>query len=172
MEGYFRIKVSSLGARLCLLEDREEGELGDLIASGAYWMHKWFVEVKRWEPKVVDDKRVTWVKLFGLPCHMWNDELFKFISNPFGTFIRVNDITLCQAKIDVARFLIRTSCLTLIGETFMVKASDLVLRLQVIEDTQGPLRICTSRMVASEFGSLSSEEVDEDRDDVDADSEV
>lgn len=59
MEGYFGIKVTPLGVRLCVLEDRGEGELDDLISNGASWLDKWFMEVKKWEPGVVDDECVT-----------------------------------------------------------------------------------------------------------------
>lgn len=80
---------------------------------------------------------------------------------------------MCQAKFDVARFLIKTSCLSLIDETFMVKAGGLMLRLKVIEDTQGPLRICTPRRMVGDASSLSlKEEVDEDCDGEDCDSEA
>lgn len=61
----------------------------------------------------------------------------------------------------------------MIDETFMVKAGGLVLRIKVIEDTQGPLRMCASKGVASDADSLSSsEEVGEDCVDVDCDLEA
>lgn len=37
VEGYFSIKVTPLGANLCLLEDLEEGAIKDLIKEGRSW---------------------------------------------------------------------------------------------------------------------------------------
>ncbi|XP_058776480.1 uncharacterized protein LOC131650787 [Vicia villosa] len=163
MEGYFGVKVTPLGARLCLLEDRGEGVLEELIDSGASWLDRWFVEIKRWDPGVVDEERVTWVLLFGLSCHLWNDVFFKFICTPFGSFLRPDDFTSCHAKFDVARLLIRTSCVPLISESLMVKAGGLFLRLRVVEDTQGPFPFYVSKGMDGEAERVSSEEeVDDD----------
>lgn len=64
MEGYFEVKVTPLGVRVCLLEEIGDGEvLHNLVGSGASWLNKWFVEVRRWEPGAVDDERVMWVKV-------------------------------------------------------------------------------------------------------------
>lgn len=70
LEGHFGVKVTPLGERLCLLENRGGRVLQNLLDSGAFWLSRWFVEVKKWEPCVVDEEHVTWVRLFGLPCHV------------------------------------------------------------------------------------------------------
>lgn len=62
------------------MEDRGGGELQNLIDSGASWLDRWFVDVRRWEPGVVDEKRVTWVRLFGLPCLEWGVLLFHRVA--------------------------------------------------------------------------------------------
>lgn len=64
---------------------------------------------------MVGDERVAWIRLFGLSCHLWNDDFFKFISIPFGSFIRADEFTRCQSKFDVAHFMIRTSCASMIN---------------------------------------------------------
>lgn len=40
VEGYFAIKVSPLGANLCLLEESEEGVISDLINEGRIWWNQ------------------------------------------------------------------------------------------------------------------------------------
>lgn len=85
------------------------------MASGASWLDRWFVEIMPWEPGVVDDERVAWIRVFGVPCHLWNDEFFRFISIPFGSFIDADEITKCQAKFDMARSMIRTLCASIIN---------------------------------------------------------
>lgn len=152
----FGVKVTPLGARLCLLEDRGGRVLQNLLESGASWLSRWFMEVKKWEPVVVDEERVTWVRLFGLPCHVWSEKFFRFIFVPFGSFVRVDDITSKQVKMDVARFLIRTKCYSLINESLPVLIGGLVVKLRVVEDTQGPLRVSAANVCAEDIDSVSS----------------
>lgn len=68
MEGYFSIKVTPLGANLCLLEEVEEGEIADLIKLGECWWKQWFSEIKILIQSVMDKERVTWLRIFGIPC--------------------------------------------------------------------------------------------------------
>lgn len=37
-EGYFRVKVTPLGANLCLLEEQEEGEIKALVEEAKEWI--------------------------------------------------------------------------------------------------------------------------------------
>ncbi|CAK8570608.1 unnamed protein product [Lathyrus sativus] len=41
-EGYFTIKVTPLGANLCLLEEMEEGELKIIMDEAQDWLAQWF----------------------------------------------------------------------------------------------------------------------------------
>lgn len=90
---------------------------------------------------MVDEERVTWVRLFGIPCHVWNDEFFRFMALTFGAHIRADNVTESQAKLDVAHFLICTKCYLLINEVLSVNIEGLVVKMKVVEDTQGPLRV-------------------------------
>ncbi|CAK8572702.1 unnamed protein product [Lathyrus sativus] len=68
-EGYFSIKVTPLGANFCLLEEMEEGEIHGLIREGESWWNQWFTEIMKWKETDVDHERVTWIRVFGIPCH-------------------------------------------------------------------------------------------------------
>lgn len=49
LEGYFSIKVTPLGANLCLLEEVEDGEISNLIREGKSWWSQWFSEIRVWK---------------------------------------------------------------------------------------------------------------------------
>lgn len=89
-------------------------------------------------------KELCGLKLFGIPCHVCNEEFFKFIVVPFGEFMHCDDVTTNQVRMVVARTLIRTRCFSLINETINVKIVGNMRRVRVVEDTQGPLRVCAS----------------------------
>lgn len=67
MEGMFSIKVTPLGASLCLLEEVEEIFIQDLIGEGNTWLRKWFQEIKLWSFNSVDNDRGIWIRLYGVP---------------------------------------------------------------------------------------------------------
>lgn len=49
-EGYIGIKVTSLGANLCLLEEREECVLKVRVEEATEWFNQWFVNIRPWTP--------------------------------------------------------------------------------------------------------------------------
>lgn len=38
----------------------DEGFIEDLIGDGESWWKEWFVDIKRWSDKEVEDTRVVW----------------------------------------------------------------------------------------------------------------
>ncbi|XP_058783008.1 uncharacterized protein LOC131657654 [Vicia villosa] len=140
-EGYFGVRVTPLGANFCLLEEGEEGILKDIIAEAPVWIHKWFDEIRPWRPNEVDNERVTWLRVYGLPCHAWQDKVFDFITTSVGVFICADDDTIKQRSFDVARILIRTKYCLVLNETYNISINDNVFRIKVVEDNHGPLRI-------------------------------
>lgn len=69
IEFYFSLKVTPLEGNLCLLEEIEEGELFELVESRKDWLIKWFLEIYMWDPMDVDNERLTWLRVYGIPCH-------------------------------------------------------------------------------------------------------
>lgn len=81
-----------------------------MLENRGVWLRQWFKEVRQWRPKDVDPKRLTWLKLYGVHCHVWNFTFFEFISKQIGTYICSDDDTMEKSKLDVARTLILSSC--------------------------------------------------------------
>lgn len=90
---------------------------------------------------MVDDERVTWLRVFWLPCHVWGVAFFEFISKLFGAFLHADDNTSKQSKLDMVRFLIRMGCSWLINETINAKVNGVVFRLNLkwIRETTGKI---------------------------------
>lgn len=106
MEGYFGVKITPLGANLCLREESEEGEIKGLIKDASERFNQWFVEIRPCSPQDVDNERLTWLRVFGLPCHAWNSKVFDFMMKPVGCFVCTDQQTTKQSNMDIARILI------------------------------------------------------------------
>ncbi|GAU33402.1 hypothetical protein TSUD_20950 [Trifolium subterraneum] len=141
MQGYFGVKATPLGANLVLLEDKEDGEIKALMEDACGWLEQWFKDIRPWSPREVDNDRLVWFRVYGIPAHAWNDEFFTMLSKPFGTFLNADDSTSKKLTMDVARLMLRTSGLKPVDELLNVKINDDWFQLRVIEDSYGPMRI-------------------------------
>lgn len=107
IEGFFAVKIISLGAKLCILEELEEGVISELLSEDNTWWKQWFSNIIPWSKGAVDSERVTWVRVHGVPCHVWKVDFFETLANTFGKFIS-RDMNFKEGfNMDVARFLIR-----------------------------------------------------------------
>ncbi|XP_058757254.1 uncharacterized protein LOC131630495 [Vicia villosa] len=106
--GHIDVKITPLGANMCLVEDLTEGAISSLLRKEDPWMKQWFREIRPWKPSDIDYERITWLKCYGIPCQVWNEHFFGRLMEPMGTFLCPDDSTRLQRKMDVARVLIRT----------------------------------------------------------------
>ncbi|XP_058775700.1 uncharacterized protein LOC131649953 [Vicia villosa] len=174
-EGHFSIKATQMGANLCLLEEMEEGDLVTLIREEPEWFGKWFSDIHPWTPEDVDNERLTWIRVCGLPCHAWKKEFFEFISKTVGVFVCIDEETKNHTKLDVARFLIRTKYLMNLNESINVGVNENFYSIKLVEDMHGPKRLvasgeassCGQRSCSSETADDSWEEGDTEADEED-----
>lgn len=68
---HFTIKITPLGANLCLMEENEDDKLKALVDSAPEWICEWFSEIRPWKSDDVDNDKMTWLRVFGVPCHAW-----------------------------------------------------------------------------------------------------
>lgn len=56
--------------RIFVCWKRDNGEINELVASGKDWIGQWFKEIKRWKPLEVNKEMMTWLRVYGIPCHV------------------------------------------------------------------------------------------------------
>ncbi|XP_058775736.1 uncharacterized protein LOC131650012 [Vicia villosa] len=111
--GHLSIKITPLGANMCLLEDHAEGALQALLWDKERWMKQWFRVLRPWKPSDIDYERITWLICYGIPC---------------------------QKKMDVARILIKTKKAEAINEDIEVVLNGVSLKIKMLEDQISSLR--------------------------------
>ncbi|CAJ2672764.1 unnamed protein product [Trifolium pratense] len=140
-QGYFGIKITPLGANMVLMEEQEEGELQALLLEAKSWLDQWFSQVKPWEPELVDNERLLWVRVYGIPAHAWHVNFFDLICKPYGTFINADDGTTKKNVMDVARLLMRRKGQRVVDDSFEAIVNGVVFPIRIVEDSYGPMRI-------------------------------
>lgn len=53
------------------MEEKEIGELKELVNSHPDWISEWFSKIRPWKSDDVDNEKMTWLRVFGVPCHTW-----------------------------------------------------------------------------------------------------
>jgi len=74
------------------------------------------------------------VRIYEIPLHAWNFEVFKLRVYDCGRLLKVDDFTLDKARFDYARVLIPTSSLEIIRSTAKVLVDDALLDFTIIEE--------------------------------------
>ncbi|XP_058784074.1 uncharacterized protein LOC131658840 [Vicia villosa] len=155
IEGFFSVKVFPMGANLCILEEMEEGFIKELL-EGKWWWQQWFKSIKPWHEKVIDEARVVWIRVYGVPCHAWSNDFFVSLANRLGEFICLDDNTMSGSNMDIARFMIRVDSRFNLPESLKVAIDGVLFNLNLREDSYGPLRINAQRVPAQVRESSSS----------------
>ncbi|XP_058755462.1 uncharacterized protein LOC131628653 [Vicia villosa] len=72
--GHIDVKITPLGANMCLVEDLKEGVISSLLKKAESWMKQWFREIHPWKPSDIDYERIAWLRCYGIPCQVWNED--------------------------------------------------------------------------------------------------
>lgn len=133
-EGFFSIRVTSLGPKLCILKDLVLGELEAFVKEKRSLWERWFFSLRPWNAKDVDTDRLTWLHIKGIPCHAWGLKFFNLIANVKGTFVECDEATLSRVSMEEARVCIQTSCKNLINDVAEVSIDGIMFPISFCED--------------------------------------
>jgi hypothetical protein len=76
----------------------------------------------------------AWVRIYGIPIHAWNSELFKFAIFECGRFLRLDDSTVAKDRFDYARALLATLSLEIINFSERILIDGVMVDLKIIEE--------------------------------------
>jgi hypothetical protein len=134
MEGFAHISVTDMGRHMVLIHSPKVGEVAKLWKDRVDWISYYFREVFPWSPSCYADRRNTWVKVYGIPLHVWGDKLFKVIGEKYGEFLDYDNNTASRAKLDVAHLKISTNFRGMIDDPVQIKALGVNYTLRVVEE--------------------------------------
>ncbi|MCH79405.1 DUF4283 domain protein [Trifolium medium] len=136
MEGLQNITVTTMGGNMVLLHSSKLGELEGMIKDKEEWLSYYFFDVKPWSPNLVNDKREVWVKVFGIPLHVWGDSLFKVLGARFGEFVDYDEETASRTRLDVARLKFSTTMRNFIEAPVKILVMGVAFEVWVVEEKE------------------------------------
>src|ERR1044072_7152728 len=107
--------------------------------------------------------RMVWIRCSGVPVDVWDDNYFKTLSYPFGSFVCVDSGTRTMSRLEFARILLRTTLLQPISCVRQVKINGLVVNVRFIEELGGEITkqcICKQSQRPSSIDTDSSDSTD------------
>lgn len=147
---------------MCLLKEVEveEGLIGDLIGVSETWWKQWFLVIRRWNEFDIDDGRVIWDGVYGVPIHAWNVNFFVALANLMGSFICLDESTTDGSNLDTIRFMARVQLAHVLEKKVLVQIDGKEFALILKGDATGSMRDnpCRRKSYISVSESAKSED--------------
>ncbi|MCH89790.1 RNA recognition motif, partial [Trifolium medium] len=138
MEGYRNIRVANMGEGLVLVFSESGGDVGLAISKKSWW-EGLLEDLRPWSPLMVTTKRDVWVRLYGVPLQLWNEQVFGSILKPRGDIVGLDDDTRGRTRFDVARVKLSSPILGSIDFTQEIVSQGISFVVRVVEERGGPL---------------------------------
>ncbi|RVW26082.1 hypothetical protein CK203_112550 [Vitis vinifera] len=106
------LKISRLGGALVLFEFEDKVDAEWVLLRGSRRLQRREFFLQKWGPEVGccrngSHPKDVWVKVVGLPLHLWSREVFKSIGERCGGFIAVDEDTAFFSELQWARILVK-----------------------------------------------------------------
>lgn len=133
-EEIFSTRVTNLGPNLCLLEDLIESEVENFINEKKSWREQWFDCIKMWESLDIDRERFAWIRIYGVPFHVWGEQFFRMLAESWGLFVKSDEGTSLKSRMDVARVCIKTKRMDRVDDTIKVQIESFVFPMRIMKE--------------------------------------
>ncbi|GAU34283.1 hypothetical protein TSUD_321290 [Trifolium subterraneum] len=134
MEGFPSISVTNMGGNMALIRSSVEGDVERMMKSKKETIEYYFMEVKPWNPGLFAVQREVWVQVYGIPLHIWGEDLFKKVGDKLGGFLDFDYKTTSMAIFDVARLKILSASWACIDAIIKVEVEGVCFNLWVVEE--------------------------------------
>ncbi|RVW34955.1 hypothetical protein CK203_098268 [Vitis vinifera] len=107
-----KLSIAVLGRGIMLFEFKQAQEAERVLARGKRSIKENWLILDKWNPEVGCSFKnsiavETWVRVVGLPLHLWSLEVFKSIGDGCGGFIAMDEGTKSMSEMQWARILVK-----------------------------------------------------------------
>ncbi|KAK2447937.1 heterogeneous nuclear ribonucleoprotein Q [Trifolium repens] len=134
MEGFQTVNATWLGLDLILLSSGTKDGVKNAVECNTDWWSRVFVEIKPWTPLSRPRGRRVWVRIFGTPLHVWGEDCFNKVVWRFAKFVKMDEATEKQQRLDFARVQVLINYWGKIDESVDIRVGDDLFVLRVVEE--------------------------------------
>ncbi|CAH1448167.1 unnamed protein product [Lactuca virosa] len=114
---------------------RSEGDVDEFLKNENYW-REWFIETKRGNSYDALPGRIAWLKIIGLPLHMWSEGNFERIERIAGTVGKVlspSEISMRLQDVSCGKICVLTKRKIRINEEVAVEFNKNIIKVGISE---------------------------------------
>ncbi|KAK7382712.1 hypothetical protein VNO80_01727 [Phaseolus coccineus] len=100
------IRLRYLGDNVMLLTPEGETSVEDMIKENKEWLEEFFDDIRPWDNSVTVGKRRVWVRVWGIPFHLWEWSVFVSTVINIRNLLAVDEITENHDELQYARLLV------------------------------------------------------------------
>ncbi|KAJ9565840.1 hypothetical protein OSB04_001806 [Centaurea solstitialis] len=80
-------EIKMLGGKDILINFESKEEAENVIQNKVHGIHFWVKDLQLWSQGFRAANRLVWLRIVGIPLHIWKVEVFKEIANNWGTVV-------------------------------------------------------------------------------------
>ncbi|KAJ9557691.1 hypothetical protein OSB04_012305 [Centaurea solstitialis] len=128
-------EIKMLGGRDILIKFDSKETAENIIQNKVHGLHFWAKELTGWSKGFRASNRMVWLRILGVPLHIWKVEVFKDIATNWGSVVTTSNCDLKSSpNLMWGKVLINTSLKTTINEIKSVKVGGLFYVIKVEEE--------------------------------------
>lgn len=156
LEKMLAVTLTPMGGNLVLNKALERDNFATLKENEKNF-NKWFSQISPWTPDTVARDKAAWLRVMGVPAHIWGEYSFKQVSLLQGLYIAMDDSTREMTRLDFGRVLISTSSPKFINRVVEVRVNNVTysIRLQEVSFTTDWKYYLSEGSLSEEDGSLA-----------------
>ncbi|CAL0299905.1 unnamed protein product [Lupinus luteus] len=128
-----------LGGKKVLLAPKDGECVKEVMFDALVWSTNLFLSLSSWTDDCVEAGRLVWIRCFGLPIHVWNEESFSLLAKEFGSLLEVDKASSLKECLEYCRLMIRTSSWSRIEDDIGACISGKEYTIHIMEDWGGAL---------------------------------
>ncbi|CAH1453373.1 unnamed protein product [Lactuca virosa] len=111
---------------------RNDYDVNEFLMNEKYWGN-WFSEFKFGNSYDELPGRIAWLKIIGLPLHMWSEENFARIAGTVGKILSPSEIPISLQDVSCGKICVLTDRKTKINEVVAVESKRYILWVGIAE---------------------------------------
>ena len=132
--GFEDIDIIPMGEDKVFLRSRSDKDTLAVLGEAKEFFAHFFTNVVRWDKEVLPFRRGAWLRLYGIPIHVWNENFFKLCVMDYGTYLRTDEMSLERGRFDFARVLISTRSLDTISCVDHLLIDEILVDIKIVEE--------------------------------------
>lgn len=137
LEGLLSVSLTAIGGNLVLISGQEGVIFEEVLRNNEKDFQRWFTEIRPWNFNMAAIDRSIWLKIIGVPAHIWDERFFLQVSQSVGTFISINESTRDKVRLDTIRAPITASAIVIINAVVEVKVNGTLYNIRMLEECFG-----------------------------------